>query len=791
MKKVLLSLTTVVAGAFMAGAAVPAVSPQKAVATPTVDVQGLLPLQSLPLTAGATRGAKAPVKAKSPITGEDYLGSYTWSGNNMLASEMFPCQGTFTITPSGLPSSDYLITGLLPGYPLQADFHPETGRLEVMGQWLEGDDIPTSTWFWNYSVEKVDYDGETRMEMKYTNENFYFTMDEEGNLHAGSIPLDAEDLLATDYTNEELEKGVCIAAVIPFNVEYQYYFLCSDITARPLTLFEFNPDDWTSIGNALFADAWFNNSLFGGAISPYDVPAYVSNSNPALFLLLDPYGPNTPLWDLNLSPDEGYILIDASDPDCVVVKPLVFALTIDMGGEDSPNPQPFYCFNKEGYYTDLKDYSAEETIVTLRGQGNTPSYRNGNTIYILNAVFTFGDDLVSPYQWNDGVMEGYIVLPGGNDGGEDGGDRPVDYYIIGANVNGNVWETGRADARFNYEGNGIYRWTGEILGSYFKINNGSWDNPAYDFGGDGSPITMNEPYTLVNMGYDIQFADFSYLLDPEVVLDINNHTVTLTGGTPMDNVTYYIGTPSGLWYGLYDYSPTLFGLSTYDGWTDGFYIVKAPDHGDYEYFGAKADSPYIFNGIPYSFGPIDSTQEGSILFAEFDAMFDVSFSLDLNINTVTMNAWKTFVYPDSDTRPKTLYLTDKYETTPMRYLGDGKYTCRTDLLRGPFTISAMNGNPEYMIGSTGTPMTVGESYEFVAGSSALPIETEDNMDIQDATLLLDLTDWTLLVSEGGQATQTRPATAPASTDSRRPNEIRFVEGRPVFIINNPSSRTSK
>ena len=131
--------------------------------------------------------------------------------------------------------------------------------------------------------------------------------------------------------------------------------------------------------------------------------------------------------------------------------------------------------------------------------------------------------------------------------GEIGEEEPaypsdITFYMIGSNVNGQSWALAQEDAKFTDEGNGIYRWKGEVLGTGFKINDGTWNNGDLNIGSAGSEIAMNTPYYYWADGSssNIAFEGFTTLKNPEVVLNLNETTITLVGGTPDGVANWYV-----------------------------------------------------------------------------------------------------------------------------------------------------------------------------------------------------------------------------------------------------------
>lgn len=93
--------------------------------------------------------------------------------------------------------------------------------------------------------------------------------------------------------------------------------------------FTFNADEWIDLGQSQFVDGWFADPLLFGddeeECPSYGVQTYVKKTSKSLtFLLSQPYNKNSIMYqaDGQDTPDaEGYIYIDATDRDCVLVRP--------------------------------------------------------------------------------------------------------------------------------------------------------------------------------------------------------------------------------------------------------------------------------------------------------------------------------------------------------------------------------------------------------------------------------------------------------------------------------------
>lgn len=112
-------------------------------------------------------------------------------------------------------------------------------------------------------------------------------------------------------------------------------------------------------------------------------------------------------------------------------------------------------------------------------------------------------------------------------------DNSLPVYIIGDNVNGSSWKLLKADAKMTDKGNGIYEWDGEVLGSGFKLNNGSWSEDKYNWGvaSGAAPLKLGEEYQLIAGGSssNIAFDGMKEVKNPHVVFDINTLKITVTG----------------------------------------------------------------------------------------------------------------------------------------------------------------------------------------------------------------------------------------------------------------------
>lgn len=150
----------------------------------------------------------------------------------------------------------------------------------------------------------------------------------------------------------------------------------------------------------------------------------------------------------------------------------------------------------------------------------------------------------------------------------------ADYYVIGENVNGKKWTLAAEDCKFTETTTpGVYEWTGVVLGSGFKINDGTWGNPDINFGAGGGKLIIDVPYSYGIGGSTGNIAirdkdgkDVAEVENPKLVLNINAKTVTLSGVGGGDVSWYIMGVNDNWdWLDQYKFSETGEGIYTIKG----------------------------------------------------------------------------------------------------------------------------------------------------------------------------------------------------------------------------------
>ena len=379
-------------------------------------------------------------KAKKNLTAEDFVGNFIWHGYNNLDGIYDPNGGCMDIKLDPDNPGQLVINGFIYNAPVTG--YVENDRLYIPNQIVRYSEYYNEDlWFWNISIRNGNpLLGENRNSYYYQynpSTPFFFIISEDGNLYAGeSDNIDIEKWNAHEYTNAELEDIACVPAVILYNNFQTYYFLCEWVMGYPLEVFATVEDrNWEPIGEATFKDAWLQVMWASGRAPEYQVPLYRNKADSNIFMLKDPYGPQTPYGKNGITIDdgqEGHILFDISDPGLVCFYPFKYGCTLD--GYESP--YYYYMYNRMGYLYYLEGFTKDE----LKEMTYLPMSiftKNTRTVHIEDAFFAnqYMDNVYYNQVWYDEDMSGYIILPDNYDSAvetieADETDRPVEYFNL-------------------------------------------------------------------------------------------------------------------------------------------------------------------------------------------------------------------------------------------------------------------------------------------------------------------------------------------------------------------------
>lgn len=378
-------------------------------------------------------------KMKKNVKTADFVGNFVWFGRNTLYTIVDPNGGCLSIVENPDVAGQVLIYGFvnsnnpLNGYVLN-------DRLYIPNQKVGFSDYYNEdVWFWNISLRNpVTAYGEDPNTYYYENHpsvNFFFTLGEDGYLYAGdSYDINEEKWYSNGFTNAELQNIVCVASLVLYDNFESYWLRCQWIYGCPLEqYFVYDESLWENIGEVSFKDAWFPNLWPNGKTPEYKVPIYRYKSNHNQFLLMNPYGPETPYGENGYMINNGrtgMIGFDISDPEHVMFYPTLYGCT-----RQSDN-NPYYLYDSTGYYYYIEGLTIDDMKDWTYLFPSTLS-KNTGVIAINDASFSYINNgvMFNNREWTNFDMNGYIILPSNYNAAvdeilADEADSPAEYYNL-------------------------------------------------------------------------------------------------------------------------------------------------------------------------------------------------------------------------------------------------------------------------------------------------------------------------------------------------------------------------
>ncbi len=376
------------------------------------------------VTLGGSAVTKAPAKASAFNSIADVEGEYVWSYYQLIkpgGSQSGIVEFTILDEATGLVQIDGLFSSTIGLGSVTATYDVEAGTLTVPNRQYLGID--------NWG--DPDY--------------FYFkALGEDGFTIDGAI--DAESVVvAVEGSTFTFADDIVIAVGDPDNEDLGWWELAALNEFTKYVEPSDTPDleDWTTFTTATMIDGWIIPALTyndGSYADPEDFPLTVSvarnNENPNLLLIENPYLQSSgfPLSGTS----EGYIVLDITDPDFVLVMPEVYS-----GFTNGSNR--VYCFNIEGYWTSM-GYTKEDIVADFEGEidewSNMTEEGTNTIISIPTCRFNYPTALDKMYVWTDrgDAMKATITIEGtvGIDNvivANEDVNAPVEYFTVqGARV---------------------------------------------------------------------------------------------------------------------------------------------------------------------------------------------------------------------------------------------------------------------------------------------------------------------------------------------------------------------
>lgn len=162
-------------------------------------------------------------------------------------------------------------------------------------------------------------------------------------------------------------------------------------------------ETWTAIGEGTYSDVVLSNLFSGYFNDPVTVTVEESDQTPGRYRIVNPWPGVTERPDLN------YLIIDATDPDFVMIPQA-----------QSPVDDPV---NGETYYRSINEWAITDMGLTKEQfLGSALSNCNATLVdgviqfpnNILGVMWPYAIDYANPGEWtiSNGEYPGYLVLPG-------------------------------------------------------------------------------------------------------------------------------------------------------------------------------------------------------------------------------------------------------------------------------------------------------------------------------------------------------------------------------------------
>ncbi|MDO4320835.1 MAG: hypothetical protein Q4C34_09710, partial [Bacteroidales bacterium] len=158
-------------------------------------------------------------------------------------------------------------------------------------------------------------------------------------------------------------------------------------------------ETWVDLGTGIYSDALLSNMYKGFENKPVEVTVQKSEQTPGRYRIVNP-------WPAFIGSADNYLIIDATDPEFVLIPKQITPVNDDVDGETwvasistiAIDDEIGYGYNKEEFMEDFADLNI---------------YLDKGTIYIPagSAMFMWpetGDDWVESGE----IYDGYLTLPG-------------------------------------------------------------------------------------------------------------------------------------------------------------------------------------------------------------------------------------------------------------------------------------------------------------------------------------------------------------------------------------------
>lgn len=302
-------------------------------------------------------------------------------------------------------ATEVIIYGLYSDYPAVGQYDPSTQILTVRsGQVLcpaelwGGEDLilklctSTSAGLVETSQVQWQYDPEGTMAVSNSSTG------ESYEIYDGLWRLISDDDKYTYFV-------ATMESIFPSAYAFRYFYtpFSLDEEFPEAGTFTFNASEWMAVGQSDFVDGWFANPLLndGAATPSYKVDTYRNINEPGVYLLSKPYNANSIMYSAEGqdTPDaEGYLYVDATDPECVLVRPHIASGLTSEYLFDCATPVTLTTSDGISYYIDEVDIDDIKDEADMWGDELSTLDENG-LITLVRCRFQTVADFYTENYW--------------------------------------------------------------------------------------------------------------------------------------------------------------------------------------------------------------------------------------------------------------------------------------------------------------------------------------------------------------------------------------------------------
>ncbi|MBD5207413.1 MAG: hypothetical protein HDS79_03975 [Bacteroidales bacterium] len=185
-----------------------------------------------------------------------------------------------------------------------------------------------------------------------------------------------------------------------------YNFGFAEGVMHPYNKWTYKASEWETLADKAVVDEFVFNPAYSAPVEPQPTTLMVNKTEPNIFLLYKPYTVGGWAQRNATVNDEGFLYVDMTNKDCVLLRPLVWCgFTLRYSGGET---EAMYPYNNEGYRVYLEDWTQDELIeeaeLVMEDGESLQDYLSyydskNNEVVVKNVVFGNAQNPVANLIW--------------------------------------------------------------------------------------------------------------------------------------------------------------------------------------------------------------------------------------------------------------------------------------------------------------------------------------------------------------------------------------------------------